>query len=97
MLKRIVKLSTITSLSLMAFGCEEYDPMAGTPDAPEHAQTTEWQQYRNCRERLQYSKDQGEISAERLAEKVRIECENGFKPEPNPGTGNVAAQGTGTR
>jgi hypothetical protein len=97
MLKRIVTLSIVAPLTFMAFGCEEYDPMAGTPDAPKHAQTTEWQQYRNCRERLQYAKDKGEISAQTLADNIRVECENGFKPAPNPGPGNVAAEGTGTR
>jgi hypothetical protein len=96
MLSKIVTLS-IGFVSLAIVGCEEVDIMAGNPAPPESAKSADWNAYRNCRERLQYAKQMGEISADRLQERIKSECENGFTPSPVDAGGPAITQGAGTR
>jgi hypothetical protein len=95
MLKRFATIS-IGLLALTITGCD-LDPMAGTPTPPESAKSADWNAYRNCRERLSYAQTNGEIDADRLAERIRIECENGFAPVPvDAGGPSLLTQEAGT-
>ena len=98
MLKRIFSFGLIAVTAVSLVGCDEnFDVTAGNPPAPESAKSADWNAYRNCRERLQYAKDMGEIDAARLADRVRTECENGFTPEPRDAGGPAITNSAGTR
>ena len=95
MLKQIVALS-ISCVSLVATGCDEYDPLAGTPTPKPESQ------YEICRDSLVRNYENAASAAnkklnyEAMMEAIEQQCEPRFIPSKSTGA-PAFTQGSGTR